>query len=108
MSCYQANNVTGLETLDAQTCETYDGLVNGRGRLRQSLLLVSCLVSTRPFEALCISAILSALYIACNGLGEVIGSFIVRQSEAPSYVTAVWTPIGYDIMASMSSAAHAF
>lgn len=32
----------------------------------------------------------AAAVTACNGLGDVVGSFIVRQREAPEYQTAVW------------------
>lgn len=32
---------------------------------------------------------------AVNGLGGVAGSYIVRQQEAPRYVTAVWVIIGW-------------
>jgi hypothetical protein len=36
----------------------------------------------------------AAAVTACNGLGGVAGSFIVRQNEAPEYLTAVWVSIG--------------
>lgn len=32
---------------------------------------------------------------ACNGLGGVAGSYIVRQQEAPRYLTAIWVSIGW-------------
>ena len=37
----------------------------------------------------------AAAVTACNGAGGIAGSFIVRQPEAPRYVTAVWVSIGY-------------
>lgn len=36
----------------------------------------------------------AAAVTACNGLGGVAGSFIVRQNEAPRYPTAIWVSIG--------------
>lgn len=36
----------------------------------------------------------AAAVTACNGLGGVAGSYIVRQQEAPHYQTAVWVSIG--------------
>ncbi|KAK8101333.1 hypothetical protein PG999_011707 [Apiospora kogelbergensis] len=36
----------------------------------------------------------AAAVTACNGAGGIAGSFIVRQPEAPRYVTAVWVSIG--------------
>lgn len=36
----------------------------------------------------------AAAITACNGLGGVAGSFIVRQQEAPHYQTAVWVSVG--------------
>jgi MFS family permease len=36
----------------------------------------------------------AAAVTACNGLGGVAGSFIVRRNEAPRYPTAVWVSIG--------------
>lgn len=36
----------------------------------------------------------AAAVTACNGLGGVAGSYIVRQQEAPQYQTAVWVSIG--------------
>lgn len=39
-------------------------------------------------------AVTAAAVTACNGLGGVAGSFIVRQNEAPRYPTAVWVSIG--------------
>lgn len=37
----------------------------------------------------------AAAITACNGLGGIAGSFIVRAQEAPEYQTAVWVSIGY-------------
>ncbi|KAF2754296.1 MFS general substrate transporter [Pseudovirgaria hyperparasitica] len=34
----------------------------------------------------------------CNGAGGIAGSFIVRQPEAPQYMTAVWVSIGSHIL----------
>lgn len=39
-------------------------------------------------------ATVAAAVTACNGLGGVTGSFIVRSNEAPTYTTAVWVSIG--------------
>ncbi len=39
-------------------------------------------------------AVTAAAVTACNGLGGVAGSFIVRQNEAPRYFTAIWVSIG--------------
>lgn len=39
-------------------------------------------------------ATVAAAVSACNGLGGVAGSYIVRQHEAPRYLTAVWVSIG--------------
>jgi hypothetical protein len=36
----------------------------------------------------------AASITACNGLGGIAGSFIVRQPEAPRYMTAIWVSIG--------------
>lgn len=36
----------------------------------------------------------AAAVSACNGLGGVAGSYIVRQQEAPRYLTAVWVSVG--------------
>lgn len=36
----------------------------------------------------------AAAVAACNGLGGVAGSYIVRQQEAPRYLTAVWVSVG--------------
>lgn len=38
-------------------------------------------------------AVTAAAVTACNGLGGVAGSFIVRQQEAPRYLTAIWVSI---------------
>lgn len=38
-----------------------------------------------------------AIVAACNGLGGVAGSYIVRQEEAPSYLTAIWVSVGWDL-----------
>ena len=42
-------------------------------------------------------AVTAAAVTACNGLGGVAGSFIVRQNEAPRYLTAIWVSIGSHI-----------
>ncbi|KAG5290889.1 MFS transporter [Histoplasma capsulatum G186AR] len=39
-------------------------------------------------------ATVAASVTACNGLGGIAGSFIVKSSEAPTYETAVWVSIG--------------
>jgi MFS family permease len=39
-------------------------------------------------------ATVAAAVTACNGLGGIAGSFIVRQNEAPRYITAIWVSIG--------------
>ncbi|KAK8856563.1 MFS transporter [Apiospora arundinis] len=39
----------------------------------------------------------AAAVTACNGAGGIVGSFIVRQPEAPRYMTAVWVSIGSHI-----------
>lgn len=36
----------------------------------------------------------AAAVAACNGLGSIAGSYIVRQKEAPGYQTAVWVSVG--------------
>ncbi|KAI9819506.1 MAG: hypothetical protein M1827_006954 [Pycnora praestabilis] len=43
-------------------------------------------------------AVTAAAVSACNGLGGVAGSFIVRQNEAPHYMTAIWVSIGSHIL----------
>ncbi|KAI9879478.1 MAG: hypothetical protein M1830_008437 [Pleopsidium flavum] len=43
-------------------------------------------------------AVTAAAVSACNGLGGVAGSFIVRQGEAPRYMTAIWVSIGSHIL----------
>lgn len=43
-------------------------------------------------------ATIAAAVTACNGLGGIAGSFIVRQQEAPWYPTAVWVSIGSHIL----------
>ncbi|KAK8058832.1 MFS general substrate transporter [Apiospora phragmitis] len=40
----------------------------------------------------------AAAVTACNGAGGIAGSFIVRQPEAPRYMTAVWVSIGSHIL----------
>ncbi|KAJ5498770.1 Major facilitator superfamily domain general substrate transporter [Penicillium expansum] len=40
----------------------------------------------------------AAAVTACNGLGGVAGSYIVRQQEAPHYQTAVWVSVGSHIL----------
>ncbi|KAL8838354.1 MAG: hypothetical protein Q9170_002161 [Blastenia crenularia] len=42
-------------------------------------------------------AVTAAAVTACNGLGGIAGSFIVRQHEAPRYPTAIWVSIGSHI-----------
>ncbi|KAL4927881.1 putative MFS transporter [Aspergillus undulatus] len=37
----------------------------------------------------------AAAVAACNGLGSIAGSYIVRQEEAPRYGTAVWVSVGF-------------
>jgi hypothetical protein len=43
-------------------------------------------------------ATIAAAVSACNGLGGIAGSFIVRQQEAPWYPTAVWVSIGSHVL----------
>lgn len=43
-------------------------------------------------------ATFAAAITACNGLGGIAGSFIVRQPEAPRYMTAIWVSIGSHIV----------
>ena len=43
-------------------------------------------------------AVTAASVTACNGLGGVAGAFIVRQTEAPRYITAIWVSTGSHIM----------
>jgi hypothetical protein len=43
-------------------------------------------------------ATFAASITACNGLGGIAGSFIVRQQEAPRYITAIWISIGSQIV----------
>lgn len=43
-------------------------------------------------------ATVAAAISACNGLGGIAGSYIVRQHEAPRYLTAVWVSIGSHIL----------
>jgi hypothetical protein len=43
-------------------------------------------------------ATFAASITACNGLGGIAGSFIVRQQEAPRYITAIWISIGSHIV----------
>lgn len=43
-------------------------------------------------------AVTAAAVTACNGLGGIAGAFIVRQPEAPRYLTAIWVSIGSHIM----------
>lgn len=42
-------------------------------------------------------ATVAAAISACNGLGGIAGSYIVRQPEAPRYLTAIWVSIGSHI-----------
>lgn len=41
---------------------------------------------------------IAAAATACNGLGGIAGSFIVKSNEAPGYRTAVWVGIGGHIL----------
>ncbi|RMD44148.1 hypothetical protein DV735_g951, partial [Chaetothyriales sp. CBS 134920] len=43
-------------------------------------------------------ATIAAAVSACNGLGGIAGSYIVRSQEAPHYFTAVWISIGSHIL----------
>jgi hypothetical protein len=43
-------------------------------------------------------ATFAAAITACNGLGGIAGSFIVRNEEAPRYITAIWVSIGSHIV----------
>lgn len=43
-------------------------------------------------------ATFAAAITACNGLGGIAGSFIVRQKEASRHVTAIWVSIGSRIV----------
>lgn len=43
-------------------------------------------------------ATFAAAISACNGLGGIAGSFIVRRPEAPRYMTAIWVSIGSHIL----------
>ncbi|RMZ85185.1 hypothetical protein DV738_g231, partial [Chaetothyriales sp. CBS 135597] len=43
-------------------------------------------------------ATVAAAVSACNGLGGIAGSYIVRSQEAPNYFTAVWISIGSHIL----------
>ena len=43
-------------------------------------------------------ATFAAAISACNGLGGIAGSYIVRQPEAPRYLTAIWVSIGSHIL----------
>ena len=43
-------------------------------------------------------ATFAAAISACNGLGGIAGSYIVRQDEAPRYETAVWVSIGSHVL----------
>lgn len=43
-------------------------------------------------------ATFAAAVTACNGLGGIAGSYIVRQKEAPRYMTAIWVSIGSHIL----------
>ncbi|OAL23570.1 hypothetical protein AYO20_10966 [Fonsecaea nubica] len=43
-------------------------------------------------------ATVAAAVSACNGLGGIAGSYIVRQPEAPRYLTAIWVSIGSHIL----------
>ncbi|EXJ88528.1 hypothetical protein A1O1_05458 [Capronia coronata CBS 617.96] len=43
-------------------------------------------------------ATVAAAVSGCNGLGGIAGSYIVRQTEAPRYMTAIWVSIGSHIL----------
>ncbi len=43
-------------------------------------------------------ATFAAAITACNGLGGIAGSFIVRPKEAPRYITAIWVSIGSHVL----------
>lgn len=43
-------------------------------------------------------AFTAATVTAFNGAGGIAGSFIVRQSEAPGYATAVWVSVGSHVL----------
>jgi MFS family permease len=43
-------------------------------------------------------ATVSAAISACNGLGGIAGSYIVRHPEAPRYMTAIWVSIGSHVL----------
>lgn len=43
-------------------------------------------------------ATVAAAVAACNGLGGIAGSYIVRQPEAPRYLTAIWVSIGSHVL----------
>ena len=43
-------------------------------------------------------ATVAAAVSACNGLGGIAGSYIVRRQEAPRYMTAIWVSIGSHIL----------
>lgn len=43
-------------------------------------------------------ATFAAAITACNGLGGIAGSFIVRSVEAPRYMTAIWVCLGSHIL----------
>lgn len=43
-------------------------------------------------------AFTAATVTAFNGAGGIAGSFIVRQNEAPRYITAIWVSIGSHIL----------
>lgn len=43
-------------------------------------------------------ATVAASVSACNGLGGIAGSYIVRAPEAPQYLTAIWVSIGSHLL----------
>ena len=43
-------------------------------------------------------AVTAAAITACNGLGGIVGSFIIRPSEVPFYFTAIWISISSHLM----------
>lgn len=77
MNAYQASNIVGKSRLVwTSTEQTTAELSSGQWK----------------------RATFAASITACNGLGGIAGSFIVRQPEAPRYMTAIWTSIGSHIL----------
>ena len=73
LSAYQANNITG-QSITISTSSVF----NFTGQWKR--------------------ATVAAAVSACNGLGGIAGSYIVRSNEAPRYLTAVWVSIGSHIL----------